>query len=41
MNFTATEVKEVPKSNIGTIKYNNRIMVWQSLIQQYCYLPGF
>lgn len=41
MNIKATEVNVVPKINIGTIKFNGRIMVWQNLIEQYCYLPGF
>ena len=41
MNITAIKVNVVPKSNIGTIEFNGRIMVWQNLIEQYCYLPGF
>jgi len=41
MNIKAIEVNEVPKTNIGAIKFNGRIMVWQNLIDQYCYLPGF
>ena len=41
MEIIATEVNQIPKTNIGTIKFNGRIMVWQNLIEQYCYLPGF
>ncbi len=41
MNIKAIEVNEVPKTNIGAIKFSRRIMVWQNLIEQYCYLPGF
>ena len=41
MNIKATEVNKIPKTNIGAIKFNGRIMVWQNLIEQYCYLPGF
>ena len=41
MNITAIKVNVVPKINIGAIKFNERIMVWQNLIGQYCYLPGF
>ena len=39
MNIKA--VKVIPKTNIGIIKYNGRLMAWQSLIERYCYLPGF
>ena len=41
MVFQAITVTEIPKTNIGIIRYNNRVMVWQNLIEQYCYLPGF
>lgn len=41
MNITAIEVNVIPKTNIGIIKFKGRIMVWQNLIDQYCYLPGF
>lgn len=41
MEIPAIKVTEVPKTNIGIIKFKGRIMVWQKLIEQYCYLPGF
>lgn len=41
MDIKTIEVTIIPKTNIGTIKFNDRIMVWQKLIEQYCYLPGF
>ena len=40
-NPQAITVTEIPKTNIGIIRYNNRVMVWQNLIEQYCYLSGF
>lgn len=41
MNIHAIEVNVIPKINIGAIKFNGRIMIWSSLVEQYCYLPGF
>lgn len=41
VEISAIKVTEIPKNNIGIISFNGRIMVWQNLIEQYCYLPGF
>lgn len=35
-----TTVTEIPKTNIGIINFKGRLMAWQNLIEQYCYLPG-
>lgn len=41
MELLTIKVNDVPKTNIGIIEFNGRVMVWQNLIGQYCYLPGF
>ena len=33
-------VTEIPKENIGLIIYNGKLMAYQTLIGQYCYVPG-
>ncbi len=35
----AIKIDVIPKENIGPISYQGRIMVWQDMVKQYCYIP--
>lgn len=37
----AVKVDVIPKENIGPILYKGRVMVFQKILEQYCYIPGF